>query len=308
MAANMCIESIADKFATCCSIARHLMQNEREGLMTDDDRDRYSESWNKLSAETSATTEGPLNGRASESTPTQAVLGVSWLLAASSDALQPQTFDLCRLWHEVCAGTWQFRDTFSTTERHFAVVECVSVAKQSRVHARNREILTRVLLGQVPKAVAQDMRVAIPTVATGMQACLRGMGLPCRASIPPVLLVMAARAAARQGSAPTLGRLTRFSADHDKYWLVSVERPDLRFPVPLSQAEADVVRQLVSGQTHAEISEHRARSPRTVANQLASVFKKLGVSGRGAILQRLISHTLECQSALDRESSAASLD
>jgi DNA-binding CsgD family transcriptional regulator len=141
------------------------------------------------------------------------------------------------------------------------------------------------------------MRVAISTVATGMQECLRSMGLPHRASSPPVLLMMAARAAERTDLAPTLGRLTRIKAHDEKYWLVSVERPDLEFPVPLSVAEASVVRELVSGHSHAEISEHRATSPRTVANQLASAFKKFGVSGRGAILQRLITHCFERQAA-----------
>jgi DNA-binding CsgD family transcriptional regulator len=266
------------------------MQDEGEGLMTDDDRDRYSEPLR----ETSNVSRGPLNGRSSEHAPSRKAPEVSWLLAASSDALQPQTFDLSQLWHELSAGTWRFRDNFSTAERHFAVVEQVSIARHGRVHGRNLEILTRVLLGQVPKAVALDMTVAISTVATGLQECLRSMGLPCRASSPPVLLIMAARAAARHESAPTLGRLTRIKADHDRYWLVSVERPDLRFPVPLSQAEAAVVRQLVSGHTHAEISEQRATSPRTIANQLASAFKKFGVSGRGAILQRLISHSFSC--------------
>jgi DNA-binding CsgD family transcriptional regulator len=275
------------------------MQNEREGLMTDDDRQRYSEPLHDLGASTSSTADHPLNGRSSESAPSRTAPEVSWLSAASNDALQPQTFDLSCLWRELCAGTWRFRDTFSTAERHFAVIQRVSVGKRSRVHGRNQEILTRVLLGQVPKVVASDMTVAISTVATGMQERLRSMGLPCRASNPPVLLVMAARAAARRGSAPTLGRLTRIKADQDKYWLVSMERPDIQFPVPLSQAEAAVVRQLVSGRTHAEICEYRATSSRTVANQLASAFKKFGVSGRGAIVQRLITHSLECQSAVE---------
>ncbi|HEX3853548.1 MAG TPA: LuxR C-terminal-related transcriptional regulator [Polyangiaceae bacterium] len=176
------------------------------------------------------------------------------------------------------------------------------------MYSRNQEILTRVLLGQVPKAVALDMTVAISTVATGMQKRLQGMGLRCRASNPPVLLVMTARAAVRQGSAPTLGRLTRVEAEQDKYWLVSVRRPDIQFPVPLSEAEAAVVRQLVSGHTHAEICEYRATSPRTVANQLASAFKKLGVSGRGAIVQRLITHSFDWQSAVDPAGATGLLD
>jgi DNA-binding CsgD family transcriptional regulator len=76
---------------------------------------------------------------------------------------------------------------------------------------------------------------------------------------------------------------------------VSVLRPDLSFPVPLSRAEAAVVRELVAGRSHAQISDSRATSPRTVANQLATVFKKFGVSGRGAIVHQLIQHSLERQ-------------
>ncbi len=263
--------------------------------MTDDDRERYAEPWRNSSLETAIVSDGLPNGPSRESSLTRIAPEPSWVLAASSEGVQPQTFDLRELWHNVCAGTWQFRDIFSSTQRHFAVIERVAVGKQSRVHHRNLEILTRVLLGQVPKAAAQDMGVAISTVATGMHECLRSMGLPHRASSPPVLLMMAARAAARTDL--TLGRLSRIKAQDEKHWLVSVERPDLELPVPLSEAEASVVRQLVSGRTHAEISDHRATSPRTVANQLASAFKKFGVSGRGAILQRLITHCFERQAA-----------
>ena len=264
--------------------------------MTDDDRERYATP-RDFGLETSHGFSGPLNGRSSEVGLTGFVPEPAWFFAARTDGLQPQAFDLSELWRGLCAGTWQFRDTFSSAERHFGVLERVSVGKRNRVQNRNLEILTRVLLGQVPKAVAQDMRVAISTVATGLRECLRSMGLPHRASSPPVLLMMAARAAERTDLAPTLGRLTRIGAQDERYWLVSVQRPDLELPVSLSAAEAAVVRQLVSGHTHAEISERRASSPRTVANQLASAFKKFGVSGRTAILQRLITHCFEHQAA-----------
>ena len=276
--------------------------------MTDDDRDRYSEPLRTVALETASVSSSTLNGRSSDSVLSRLVPDAEWLLATSSDGVQPQTFDLSQLWAQLCAGTWRFRDTFSSAERHFAVIEQVSVGKRSRVHNRNLEISKRVLLGQVPKAVAQDMAVAISTVATGMQESFRSMGLPHRASSPPVILIMAARAAARCERAATLGRLTRIKANDDKYWLVSVERPDLEFPVPLSEAEAAVVRQLVSGHSHTEISLHRATSPRTVANQLASAFKKFGVSGRGAILQRLITHCFERHAALSLLGSTALSD
>jgi DNA-binding CsgD family transcriptional regulator len=264
--------------------------------MTDDDRDRYSGPLTDNGVETSNVSTGPLNGRSTEGVPLFAVPDAAWLFATANDALEPQTFDLARLWHELCAGTWRFRDTFSTSERLFAVVERVPVGKQRRVYQRNLEILKRVLLGQVPKVVAAEQGVAISTVATAMQGALRCMGLNGRVSSSPILLTIAARAAASEQLTPTLGRLTRVNANDDKYSLVSVRRPDLQFPVDLSRAEVTVVRQLIAGHTHAEISEQRATSPRTIANQLATAFKKLGVSGRGAVLQRLITHSLQPQS------------
>jgi DNA-binding NarL/FixJ family response regulator len=264
--------------------------------MTDDTRDRYG-ALGDFTHEAADSSCGPLNGSSSDTELTQIITKQAWYWAASSEGLKPHTFELSGLWHGLRAGAWRFRETFSSAERHFAVVERVSLGKRSRVHNRNLEILTRVLLGQLPKAVAQDMKVAVSTVATGMQECLRGMGLPQRASTPPVLLMMAARATERTELAPTLARLTRIKAKNERYWLVSVERPDLEFPVPLSEAEACVVRELVSGRTHAEISANRATSPRTVANQLASAFQKFGVSGRGAIVQRLITHCFERHAA-----------
>jgi DNA-binding CsgD family transcriptional regulator len=176
------------------------------------------------------------------------------------------------------------------------VLEQTSVRTGSRVHARNLKFLERVLLGQAPKVVAIELGVAISTVAAGIQETLRWIGLQCRLSNSPVMLTMAVRAACHAPEAPTLGRLTRVKADQDRYWLVSVRRPDLEFPVELSQAEAAVVRQLVAGRTHAEISQQRTTSTRTVANQLAAAFRKLGVSGRAAILHQLIAHSLKAQS------------
>lgn len=60
----------------------------------------------------------------------------------------------------------------------------------------------------------------------------------------------------------------------------------LSFSVPggelraLTPAEREVLAQLLEGRTNAEIGVHRGTSARTVANQTASIFKKLGVSSR----------------------------
>ncbi|HKO51097.1 MAG TPA: LuxR C-terminal-related transcriptional regulator [Polyangiaceae bacterium] len=234
----------------------------------------------------------PLNGRTSASDLSGNSLASFRLLAAERDAALSQNFDLTRLWLELCRGTWRFRDTFPTENRYIALIEEPSVRFPQPLKACKLSVLKRVLLGEAPKAVAIELRMGLSSVAAAIQDCLLGMGIPGRLSQASVLLTMAAYAAHCPESSPTLGRLTRVEIDGEGYWVVSVVRPDLSFPVSLSHAEAAVVRELVAGRSHAQISSLRSTSPRTVANQLATVFRKLGVSGRGAVVHRLIQHSL----------------
>jgi DNA-binding CsgD family transcriptional regulator len=233
-----------------------------------------------------------LNGRASAAHPANDSLAMFRRLAAERDAALSQSFDLSRLWLELCRGTWRFRDTFPTDNRYIALIEEPSVRFPQPLKACKLGVLKRVLLGEAPKAVAIELRMGLSSVAAAIQDCLLGMGIPGRLSQASVLLTMAAYAAHQPDRSPTLGRLSRVEVDGEAYWVVSVVRPDLDFPVPLSHAEAAVVRELVAGRSHAQISNLRATSPRTVANQLATVFRKLGVSGRGAVVHRLIQHSL----------------
>jgi len=234
----------------------------------------------------------PLNGRANAAPPADNSLAMLRTLAAERDAALSQSFDLARLWLELCRGTWRFRDTFPTENRYIALIEEPCVRFPQPLKACKLGVLKRVLLGETPKAVAIELRMGLSSVAAAIQDCLLGMGIPGRLSQASVLLTMAACAAHRPESSPTLGRLSRVEVNGEGYWVVSVVRPDLVFPVPLSHAEAAVVRELVAGRSHAQISNLRATSPRTVANQLATVFRKLGVSGRGAVVHRLIEHSL----------------
>ena len=48
----------------------------------------------------------------------------------------------------------------------------------------------------------------------------------------------------------------------------------------LSPAESEVARYLLEGRSNAEIASQRGSSARTVANQVSSLFRKLGVSSR----------------------------
>ena len=55
----------------------------------------------------------------------------------------------------------------------------------------------------------------------------------------------------------------------------------------LSVAERDITRRLLDGHDNARIARERGTSRRTVANQVASIFRKLRVSSRGELSARL---------------------
>jgi DNA-binding CsgD family transcriptional regulator len=53
---------------------------------------------------------------------------------------------------------------------------------------------------------------------------------------------------------------------------------------PLTEAERDVWRLVSEGLTNAEIAKRRGTSVRTVVNQVANLFRKVGVRGRGGLV------------------------
>jgi DNA-binding NarL/FixJ family response regulator len=67
----------------------------------------------------------------------------------------------------------------------------------------------------------------------------------------------------------------------------------LSFPSPtvdasaLTAAELAVARAVVAGESNAEIARARGRSPRTIGNQVASIFRKLGVGSRLELARKL---------------------
>jgi DNA-binding NarL/FixJ family response regulator len=89
----------------------------------------------------------------------------------------------------------------------------------------------------------------------------------------PLRAAMVARAI---GKAPM--RITKFEHEHGEYLVLSypIKRP-ASF-AKLNAAELAVIEAVLEGTSHKEIARARDVSVRTVANQLASAYRKLGVS------------------------------
>lgn len=62
---------------------------------------------------------------------------------------------------------------------------------------------------------------------------------------------------------------------------------------PLAPGEREVLRLLLAGHSNIEIATARGTSARTIANQVASLLKKLGARSRFELIGRLTSHSKE---------------
>lgn len=69
--------------------------------------------------------------------------------------------------------------------------------------------------------------------------------------------------------------------------LIDLPVDELDLPDTLTAAEREVVQLVAQGLSNEEIGTLRGRSARTIANQLAAVYRKVGVFSRTELLARL---------------------
>jgi len=217
--------------------------------------------------------------------PTAAVAGPE-LIGSPSARPVDEAASLSALWTELVSGLCKIEATEFTQHTCAVVVtrgHRSSGAEGSRLSARDTEILERALLEGVRKSVAVDFGLCPSSIAEILRRCFVFMGLSCWPSRIPLLLVMAAYARhtpeAQRGARVLLGQNQQFLRQS-----ISVGRPDNELSEWLSPAEYAVTRLLIEGKSYQEMALLRKTSKRTVANQLASAFHRLGISGRAELL------------------------
>ncbi len=88
--------------------------------------------------------------------------------------------------------------------------------------------------------------------------------------------------------APAALQVVRFEIEGEEYALLSFPVPEPELPEELTAAEREVVRGVVRGESNGEIARQRGVSANTVANQLRSVYFKLGVGNRRELVSRCL--------------------
>lgn len=206
-----------------------------------------------------------------------------------------ERLELAALWDELVAGTTKI-DAWSHAENTWSMVVSRRPDQTRPAHALRRrdvDILENALLSGVRKHVASEVGLSCSSIAVIMQSCFQFMGLSCLPSRIPGLVVAAAHARHHlRNQMPAYKAPGRVDLTFSQR-TITVSRPDMLLTKWLAPAEHAVIHLLIEGLTYAEIAELRQTSVRTVANQVASGFRRLDVSGRAELLCMLARWGLE---------------
>jgi DNA-binding NarL/FixJ family response regulator len=144
--------------------------------------------------------------------------------------------------------------------------------------AKERRVLALLITGASQKQIAYEIGVSPPAVSICVRNLLAWLGLD--QTLHLILLVRAVDGI----SEPELVAMGQRRADREFDVHVA---PDPDAVARLTLAELDVTLAALVGHGNSTIAARRRRSLRTVVNQLAAVFRKLGISGRLELVSRL---------------------
>jgi DNA-binding CsgD family transcriptional regulator len=83
-------------------------------------------------------------------------------------------------------------------------------------------------------------------------------------------------------------RVAQFRVGGDEFVVVSEPMVGTADLATLTEAEREVARLVADGCSNQAIAARRGARPRTVANQLAAIYRKLAVSSRSELVARLV--------------------
>jgi DNA-binding NarL/FixJ family response regulator len=182
-------------------------------------------------------------------------------LARAADAGKRISTECALLeWRRVAAGSRSVVAIDRYRERQLVVLKCSP--RRGEVSLRQSQILTMLARGYSLKQVAVELGICLSTASRHIHEATRKLGFQT-----PVTVAMALRVSQVDDETGTLV-------------IVGFAVPEGRGTRTLTPAESAVAGLVRRGMSNAAIAVIRRRSPRTIANQLARLFMKLGVHSR----------------------------
>ena len=210
-----------------------------------------------------------------------------------------RTTESIAAWRDLGAGKMAIVDFYDRRGRRYVALR--RTARDPLVTERQRLVIGYRAYCQTLATIAEELEVSVPTIANELSAALRQLGLDDDTELPRIFgmgLKLLPTSGEKRASRPlSMRRLRReverapFSAPRG----IQLERAAQRgkpavlvsFPVPnvdwsrsLTSAEKDVANDILAGLPNDAIGRKRGSSVRTVVNQVASIFKKVGAHSR----------------------------
>lgn len=179
------------------------------------------------------------------------------------------------LWQGLVEGRWSLVDRWESDGRRYVAAHANAPEQRDfrALTERERAVLRYLTLGASNKEIAFTLGLPMGTVGTTVRGILRKLGVRTRGDL---VGIDHAEALQLELAGDVLGVIRTHGP---------AESPLIQ---RLTRTEREVLDLLVRGATNREIALARHRSVKTVANQLASIFEKLGVQSRTEALVKLL--------------------
>jgi DNA-binding CsgD family transcriptional regulator len=174
------------------------------------------------------------------------------------------------LWRGLVAGRWSLVDHWDSDGKRFmlALENAPESLDPRALRPREGAALRLALEGAAPKDIAYALGISASNARALLSGGLRKLGLRSRADLCRWDL--------------SRGAVHRLDSTISALAIPSVG-PSQGALDKLTEAERDVALLAARGQSNTEIANGRRTSERTVANQLASILRKLGIGSRAEI-------------------------
>ncbi len=181
-------------------------------------------------------------------------------------------------WEGLVDGRWSLVDRFDTDGRRFVVaVRNDPDHRDPRgLSRRERQVAEYIGMGRSTKQISYTLGISASAVADCSARVQRKLGLSSRAEVSAFFAQSGPRA-----------RLAEVAIRDERLLVGAYPLMEARRIATLTDAERDVLAKLLAGATNRDIARRRDSSERTVANQVQSIFRKVGARSRSELAFRL---------------------
>lgn len=190
------------------------------------------------------------------------------------------------LWRTLVSGHWSLVDRFESDGRRYVLARRnpPDAPDPRGLSPGERAVAHYMALGHANKEIAYTLGLTEGTIASLASRVTRKLGVSSRTELVERIFGPTAPAGEVQSvSLQLAGEELRVVS-----WAPGVTRESL---ASLSASEREVAHAAAQGMSNTEIASTRSTSVRTVANQLATIYRKLGVRSRMELVRKLASVT-----------------